>query len=604
MTTLIENLDSDFEITPDFDMDDSKIKENILNNELPTDTRISLINTMYSEQPDEVIELIVTLGISLQMSNSSVLLQLLEQICINSNLNSLLKIETANHIINTSNSKIGYKCIDTIFQNLDEDLPTPCRVKALFSLMEYKDFYTSVLKYLRDFIYADNIEIEYIYKTLLNIEDIVYTDIKDTENSNFDTALSKYNETHEERYYKYDYLHNSMWTFFTKEDNRTYYRLLSGQYLLQKCIITPEEREIIQNTLLTFSQTHDLDYDLRADAADILMRLGTNEMKIHGRNIINELGYQNTNTRTVFTNAQNVHTLEVEESLVEILEFLNTVPMMMNGENNIDYHFVNNKIEDMLQELVKSKSRQDEEVETICDFCETATTTHILSGDELFCDDECLKLFTKSNKIRVALNRIYMDRALYSKFNTSLLNILLKIWSYLDKHEHKEEMEQRLLEELEEMAGTCSSGFATRLVNVISGFGDFNIRISFSDQIIANFTGRLNAHARNITKEQIFKEPKKLTDIIALSSTPTTKVADLSPEQVDTLIEDFQTTVLEEMIIAGEGNYVTRRSFSLFFNTFVSAIREEMYNEFREFITDTDYDLAIRKAIMTYENSI
>ena len=54
-------------------------------------------------------------------------------------------------------------------------------------------------------------------------------------------------------------------------------------------------------------------------------------------------------------------------------------------------------------------------------------------------------------------------------------------------HENEEEMRKRMLEELEEMSATCSTGFASRLINVISGFGEFNIRISWEDQIIANF---------------------------------------------------------------------------------------------------------------------
>jgi hypothetical protein len=61
---------------------------------------------------------------------------------------------------------------------------------------------------------------------------------------------------------------------------------------------------------------------------------------------------------------------------------------------------------------------------------------------------------------------------------------------------------KRLLEELIDMYGTCSSGFSSRLVNVISGYGDFNLNISWRDQIIANFTGRLNARARDISSKE------------------------------------------------------------------------------------------------------
>ena len=109
-----------------------------------------------------------------------------------------------------------------------------------------------------------------------------------------------------------------------------------------------------------------------------------------------------------------------------------------------------------------------------------------------------------------------MDRFLYSKYKSTLSNILIKVWSYLVDHEHEKEIRKRLMEELEEMSGTCSSGFASRLVNVISGFGKFNIRISWEDQIIANFSGRLNAFARKITDKDSIFYTEKTEDILKL----------------------------------------------------------------------------------------
>jgi hypothetical protein len=41
--------------------------------------------------------------------------------------------------------------------------------------------------------------------------------------------------------------------------------------------------------------------------------------------------------------------------------------------------------------------------------------------------------------------------------------------------------------------------------------------------------------------------------------------------------------------------------FSLFFRTYVSKIREEMYKEFNEYLDDSTFDLFIRKGIMKYE---
>ena len=94
-----------------------------------------------------------------------------------------------------------------------------------------------------------------------------------------------------------------------------------------------------------------------------------------------------------------------------------------------------------------------------------------------------------------------MDRTLYSKFNITLSGVLIKIWSYILEHKYKEELTKRLIQELSDSAGTCSSGYLSRLVNVLSGYDDnFRIRISWEDQIVANFSGRLNARVRKITE--------------------------------------------------------------------------------------------------------
>jgi hypothetical protein len=148
-------------------------------------------------------------------------------------------------------------------------------------------------------------------------------------------------------------------------------------------------------------------------------------------------------------------------------------------------------------------------------------------------------------------------------------------------------MKNRLLEELQDMSGTCSTGFANRLVNVISGFGDFNLTISWRDQLISNFVGRLNARARDITNyknyELYIENNKKLKKKDKLK-----------------LLEDFQQQVLDEMTIENI-LYSSRLNFLLFFRKNMPVIRNELYQEFKTHISDTDFDLYFRSAISTYE---
>lgn len=69
--------------------------------------------------------------------------------------------------------------------------------------------------------------------------------------------------------------------------------------------------------------------------------------------------------------------------------------------------------------------------------------------------------------------------------NITLLKVFVCICFWIDEHEHKAELEKRLLEELRAMKGFCTTGHLARIINIIQGFtSDENlcIRISERDQ--------------------------------------------------------------------------------------------------------------------------
>ena len=192
------------------------------------------------------------------------------------------------------------------------------------------------------------------------------------------------------------------------------------------------------------------------------------------------------------------------------------------------------------------------------------------------------------------------------------MHILLKVWTYITSHESEQEMRKRMLQELYEMSGTCSTGFASRLVNVISGFGDFNMRISWRDQIIANFTGRLNARAREITKPEnadknfrlyckksANKEDDVKEDIIRqkLIAEREKQEEKKTPEQQ---LEEFQDKVLCEMSLDSD-EFKSRKNFLRFFRKNMLSIRQELHKEFKEHIDSASFDLYFRQAISKYE---
>jgi hypothetical protein len=188
-------------------------------------------------------------------------------------------------------------------------------------------------------------------------------------------------------------------------------------------------------------------------------------------------------------------------------------------------------------------------------------------------------------------------------------------------------MIKRLFEELEDMSGTCSSGFLSRLVNVVSGFDEnLSIRISWQDQIISNFVARLNSLAQKIIELNSPFYNEKLNDVIELfineneevrkhiiscicdNSSENIKMSSIIEEFLKThketkiqhCVEIFSENVLNEMMIDCH-KYAKRQNFLLFFRTYISIIREELFEEFKNYVTPSEFDLHMRKAISSYE---
>jgi len=317
------------------------------------------------------------------------------------------------------------------------------------------------------------------------------------------------------------------------------------------------------------------------------------------------------NVVSLFDNAQNVHTKEIEESVKDVLQFLISVPTMVIDDNNIDFSYISMQINIILKEEIPSIENKEQTGELKCDNC------YLNINTEGFCGEVCKLMNEKHNKIKLSLNRIDMDRTLYSSFNSNLSLITVKLWSYIQQHEFEDTMILRLLEELEDMSGTCSSGFLSRLINTISGFGNFSLRISFTDQIISNFVARLNYYARRITDENspfrtdllynvvelyVYKKEihLKYPNVVSMKKLIDEYLSTNSYEKINNILEDFEEEVINEIMLETV-KFNNRRHFLMFFRQYMLRIREELYEEFKSFVTDTEFDLTIRKAISAYE---
>ena len=527
---------------PDEDEEDDSVEDNlqkrVTNLSYSLEKRINALEQYYSQHGDNTIEILRTLSSMYQMSGSKLIERFFYIICSKALISPFLKIEAAKCLLdyeeisdedraeevkenNDKRKIIGYKALEHVCHDLST-MPAPCRIQAIFMLMNSNDSRSNADFYFKEFVNSDIIECDFRYTTILSLEKIGSDEMKQelyeyctekeiekvslllsqwftrsmkktTKNCFYIIARLSYEDTKNlytvifptRECKRYWFIKSAFIAFIFHNKNPVYFRNLAGQYLLKNSDLSDEDRFDVEKNILEFAEDKNLEYNLRADAADILLRFGSETSKNVAKDIIMQLAQVNGPVRTLFDNAQNVHIEEVDESVAEVLEFLSSFPIYIINNNPIDFEYVNSHVEKMLKEQT----------------------------------DRSEEFLVKNEKIRIAMKRIFMDRALYSKFNNSLLNILLKIYTYIQMQEDdsiKIQLYTRMLQELEDMSGTCSSGFAARIVNIISGYDNFNIRMSFNDQIIANFTGRLNAAARKITLEDSIFRTTKLEDVVEL----------------------------------------------------------------------------------------
>lgn len=598
MNTLIDKVINEEEIQTNnsFVFEEKNLSKYIIDLSLNQDIRIKALEMYFDRDSENTIEIISRITGMYQFSGTKIIQNFLYYICMfEVKLSSFLKYECAKSLLsffefeeeifkddepdmieiktdsnnlikerNNDRKVLGYKALNNVCKIINDDInfPTPCRLESIYMLMEYEKYKDTADLYFRKVINDITLDCDFRYKTILSLE-------KQRGISSIDNKLLNINF----------YITNACLDFLKNEENKIMYRILSAQYLLQNCDIQDNIKDSIYNILYNFSTNEGVEYNLRADAADTLLTFGSEDFKTKARDIITILGQIDGIVKNIYDNAQNVHTKEVEKSVGEILEILLAYKTIIIDDEPIDFEYVTTQINNLSEDL-----------------------------------NENIK-----QKIKISLNRIEIDRTLYSKQSSNLSNILVKLWSYIQDSEFKNDMSQRLLQELEDMSGTCSSGFVTRLVNTLSGFGDLSVKISFDDQLISNFTGRLNMYARKLGDMDCPFRNDKLYDVIELyiyknnllqtyvnKNTRTMKdvikefLKTDKEEKINDVLEDFSIEVINEMTL-DPNKFNDRRNFLMFFRVYMLRIREELYEEFKDFMTDTEFDLCIRKAISTYE---
>lgn len=463
----------------------STLHELIFDFSIDETERIRAVDTLYQENPDEIVEITSKMASAYILSPIGIIRRFLTAIC-STTIPLNIRIECAHALCCEEDSRdVGLHSLYSLIHRFDS-LPIPCELEQLLFLIESERF-PDVIDFLLDFVNRDTIDIVYRYKTIITtIQQRLGNEI----------------------------MIKALRLFMSANHNDIRYKILACQNLVQDV----SQQPIVEEWLIDVMNNEEFDNRIRADAADVLVRFGSPYLVQDALELLQRLG-GGSHIRSIYENSENVHVKEIDKSVMEILCYLESIQPTELPEFDTIVRF--------LMELArKTYHTKDEEI----------------SKEE--------------TAIQVALTRIELDTTSFTASSHTLRHALRLLFSYIYDHDI---LLLRLMEELIEMSETCSSGYITRLMNVLSGFGNHSLKISWSDQIIANLIGRMNSRLRTDTNRD---------------------------------------TVLEEMTNA---NITNKFQFLEFIRRNILSVREELYEEFKDYVSDDEFDLYFKEAIINYE---
>lgn len=483
------------------------MKDRIFDFSLPLEDRMIALNQEYKDNSDQIYEVIKKLNAIYCMSPVGVIRKFLYEIAKQSTLPVEIRLECAVTLKDIeSSTRLGLECIDLLFEQ-STHLPIICRFDYMIQFMntDYKDKYDTLLKHL--LVQSSDIPIEWRYKRILSLKHLIGE----------------------------EYMIHVCKLFIENTENELSYRILGCQNLLSIKQLVP----FAEDFLLRVIRDTTLEHRARADAADVILHMASNDTISEAEQTLKELGGVHT---TFYENKENVHSKEIDKSIKETIQYLDTLKISpIPSFDTVSYNIL---------KLAEKKYRE----RLVIDNPSSPNSIRVFKREVVYMET----LSEKEEKIKTALLRVELDRTTFKDVNHTLQSILCLIYAYIDTHTHKYELQRRMLEELIDMSGTCTTGYIHRFVNILSGFGH-TIRISWEDQIVANLKGRLNAKLREC-------------------------------ENMDIVLEQMTNRSLDN-----------RSEFFRFFRKHISSIREEMYQEFKPFMEDLEWDEYFQKAILFYE---
>ena len=418
-----------------------------------------------------------------------------------------------------------------ILRDYSQENPSTRPSTALFlDMLRYLmegAFEDRVVEFIKWFCHSSGTPTPFIYRTIVSI----HRESTAPDDPNFDPPRRAGKE----------YVDCLYGTFFHGPIDDQH-RILCSQYLLNNKLETAH----VEGVLLAIAQDTTKAHNMRADAADTLLKLGNPELRVQTMPILGELGRDLTQLPTLTANKENVHAFDpsVTQFLLE-LGGLRLATIVKDGREQV-------RSFDDIVELIRALPRYG----------------------------------TEPDKINASLLRIRIDQILYPGSQT-LTTIFLRIWQTIEKHVDRELLVDRLLDELIDMAETCSTGHANRLVNVFSGIDGFLLRMNWRDQIQSNIAGRLTARAKTAVD---WETRSKMAE----------KGIQPSQERLAAIDAEFRELILAEML---NPEMEDRSHYTQWLRYLIAPLREELSREFvaTGHVQPDDFDLYFRQGMLFFE---
>lgn len=224
-----------------------------------------------------------------------------------------------------------------------------------------------------------------------------------------------------------------------------------------------KDNELFSCCRIIFDLCYSNNTQISRNIADFLFNNFNNDSLINRMRDLEQQKRINSQSKpiknTVYADSQNVHNSKINASVIQSAEYLINSKLK---NLNLD---LSNCIEN-IKDILISKYHSDS------------------------------TLISKSLDY-ISINTSYFGKSLPGKKSITLAQVFVALWFWIIDSKDRDELEKRLLEELKEMSGYCTTGHLARLVSVIQGFTEdekLNIRISEKD--------RMNSVIRNyLTKE-------------------------------------------------------------------------------------------------------